>query len=376
MENPVYMDHNATTDIRPEAKDAIGRALELRGNASSVHRFGQDIRRLVEDSREAIAELAGARPAGVVFTSGGTEANTLAIQGAGRSRVLASAIEHSSVLKARPGIEEIPVDAEGLVDLRALDRLLAEDGDKTLVSVMLANNETGVIQPLADVAAVARKHGALVHSDAVQAAGKIDIGLDALGADMVSLSAHKFGGPMGAGALVIKGDLPLAPVLKGGGQERNRRAGTENVPGIAGFAAAAKAALAGLSGFARLGDWRDRIEKRLGEAANTRVFGLGGPRLANTSFVTMPGVNAETQVIRLDLAGVAVSDGSACSSGKVEPSHVLAAMGVDPEEASQAIRFSLGWNTTEQDVQRFEDAWINVCTDASRGEQQKNAAAA
>ena len=218
--------------------------------------------------------------------------------------------------------------------------------------------------------------GAWVHCDAVQAAGKIVIGLEALGADMLSLSAHKFGGPMGVGALVIKGDLPLAPVLKGGGQERNRRAGTENVPGIAGFAAAAKAALAGLPGFARLGEWRDRIEKRLGETANARVFGLGGSRLANTSFVTMPGVKAETQVIQLDLAGVAVSAGSACSSGKVEPSHVLAAMGVGPEESSQAIRVSLGWNTTEQDVQRFEDAWIKVCTDASRGKQDKNMAAA
>ncbi len=376
MDNPVYMDHNATTDLRPEAVDAIRRALELRGNASSVHRFGQDIRRLVEDSRETIAEFVGAGPAGIVFTSGGTEANALAIQGAGRSRVLASAIEHSSVLKARPGIEEIPVDAEGLVDLQALDRLLAEGGEKALVSVMLANNETGVIQPLADIVAVARKHGAWVHCDAVQAAGKINIGLEALGADMLSLSAHKFGGPMGVGALVIKGNLPLAPVLKGGGQERNRRAGTENVPGIAGFAAAAKAALKGLPGFARLGDWRDRIEKRLGETANARVFGLGRSRLANTSFVTMPGVKAETQVIQLDLAGVAVSAGSACSSGKVEPSHVLAAMGVDPEEASQAIRFSLGWNTTEQDVQRFEDAWIKVCTDASHGKQDKNVAAA
>ncbi len=241
---------------------------------------------------------------------------------------------------------------------------------------MLANNETGVIQPLAEVSAIAKNHGALVHCDAVQAAGKIDIDLEALGADMLSLSAHKIGGPAGVGALVIAGDVPIQPVQLGGGQERNRRAGTENVPGIAGFGAAAKATLEGLPGFARLGDWRDRIEKHLGEAANARVFGLGEPRLANTSFVTMPGVKAETQVIQLDLAGVAVSAGSACSSGKVEPSHVLAAMGVDVEEASQAIRFSLGWNTTEQDVERMIDAWIQVCTDASRGRQDKNVVAA
>lgn len=365
MENAVYMDHNATTAVRPEARDAVSRALAVTGNPSSVHGSGRTARRLVEDARDAVAALVGAEPAAVVFTSGGTEANNLALRGAGRARVLCSAVEHASVLSVIDGIIPIPVDGDGIVDLDALEALLAEGEDGTaLVSVMLANNETGALQPVADVAALAHAHGALVHCDAVQAAGKMAIDFRALSCDLMSLSAHKIGGPPGVGALVIAGDvaegLALSPVLRGGGQERGRRAGTENVPGIAGFGAAARAAREGLADFARLGPWRDRIENRLREHAGSRVYGFGAPRLANTSCLIMPGVEAETQVIQLDLAGVAVSAGAACSSGKVEPSRVLAAMGADAKEAATAIRVSLGWNTTEDDVERFEEAWIQV----------------
>lgn len=360
MKNAVYLDHNATTPTRPVARDAVARALELTGNASSVHGFGREVRRLIEDAREAVALLAGAEPRGVVFTGGGTEANNLSIRGSGRTRVLASAVEHVSVLKAVTDLEEIPVDGNGIVSLEALDALLAGDTRPALVSVMLANNETGVIQPLADISAIAKKHGALLHCDAIQAAGKIPFDIKALGADMMSLSAHKIGGPAGVGALVLAGDIHLQGIIRGGGQERGRRAGTENVSGIAGFAAAARAALDGLSDFAKLASWRDRIEAGLGKVTGVRIFGAPAPRLPNTTCLTMPGVKAETQIIALDLAGVAVSAGSACSSGKVEPSHVLAAMGVEAEDADRAIRVSLGWNSAADDIERFLQAWTTV----------------
>ena len=365
MKNPVYMDHNATTAVRPEARDAVALALALTGNPSSVHGSGRTARRLVEDARDAVAALVGAEPAWVVFTSGGTEANNLALRVLPkRAPILCSAVEHASVLSVMDGIVEIPVDGDGVVDLGALEALLAGEDTPALVSVMLANNETGVLQPVADVAALAHEHGALIHCDAVQAAGKMAIDFRTLGCDLMSLSAHKIGGPSGVGALVVtsgvEGDLALIPMLRGGGQERGRRAGTENVPGIAGFGAAARAAREGLADFARLGRWRERIENRLRQHAGSRVYGFGAPRLANTSCLTMPGVEAETQVIQLDLAGVAVSAGAACSSGKVEPSRVLAAMGVDANEAATAIRVSLGWNTTEDDADKFVEAWIQV----------------
>ena len=365
MKNPVYMDHNATTSARPEARDAVALALALTGNPSSVHGSGRTARRLVEDARDAVAALVGAEPAWVGFTSGGTEANNLALRVLPkRAPILCSAVEHASVLLVMDGIVEIPVDGDGVVDLGALEALLAGEDTPALVSVMLANNETGVLQPVADVAALAHEHGALIHCDAVQAAGKMAIDFRTLGCDLMSLSAHKIGGPSGVGALVVtsgvEGDLALIPMLRGGGQERGRRAGTENVPGIAGFGAAARAAREGLTDFARLGRWRERIENRLRQHADSRVYGFGAPRLANTSCLTMPGVEAETQVIQLDLAGVAVSAGAACSSGKVEPSRVLAAMGVDANEAATAIRVSLGWSTTEDDADKFVEAWIQV----------------
>jgi cysteine desulfurase len=369
MDRAVYLDHNATTTVRPAAAEAVAAALSLTGNASSVHGFGRAVRRAVEDAREAVAALVGAAPADVVFTSGGTEANNLALRGSGRERILVSAVEHESVLMAGAGAALIPVDSDGVVDLDALDSLLAGEGTPALVSVMLANNETGVVQPVAGIAGVARRFGALVHCDAVQAAGKIPVDMSALGVDMLSLSAHKIGGPAGVGALVVADSVPLSPIVFGGGQERGRRMGTENFSGIAGFGAAAREARKGVDGFAELGRLRDGLERRiLALSPETRIFGAGAERLPNTSCLTMPGMASETQVMALDLAGVAVSAGSACSSGKVQASHVLAAMNADAAQAASAIRASLGWNSTAQDVDAFVDAWSALHARAAAGQ--------
>jgi cysteine desulfurase len=357
MEHAVYLDHNATTPVRPEAAEAVVAALALTGNPSSVHRHGRMARRLVEDARERVAALVGAEVAEVVFTGGGTEANALAVRGAGRSRVLVSSIEHVSVLDAFESAEPIPVDGDGIVDLDALEAMLAAEDVPALVSVMLANNETGVVQPVAAVAALARRYGALAHCDAVQAPGRIVVDMKALGVHMMSLSAHKIGGPAGAGALIVADEVPLAATVRGGGQERRRRAGTENVPGIAGFAAAAEAAGA-VEDAARMARLRDRLERGVRELVPaTKIFGSGVPRLPNTSCFAMPGVASEVQVMALDLGGIAVSAGSACSSGKVAPSHVLRAMTADDECAACALRVSFGRTNIDQDVDRFLEVW-------------------
>jgi cysteine desulfurase len=348
-----YLDWNATAPLRPEAAGAMTEAWALGGNPSSVHRRGRAARRLVEQSREAVAALVGASADGVVFTSGGTEANHLALLGSGRERVLVSAVEHSSVLDAMPAAERIPVDSDGIVDPAALAALLEADPRPALVSVMVANNETGVIQPVQELAEVAHAYGALFHCDAVQAAGKIPLSLAEIGADFLTLSAHKIGGPAGIGALILASIAEVTPLLRGGGQERNRRAGTENLAGIAGFAAAAAAC--DITEYAPVRELRDRLESAL--PADAIVIGAGASRLPNTSAIAMPGVPAETQIIALDLDGVMVSAGAACSSGKVGPSHVLAAMGAAPDIANSTIRVSLGWSTTEADTAHFIDAW-------------------
>jgi cysteine desulfurase len=358
MQTSVYLDYNASAPIRPEAAAAVARALSLTGNASSVHGFGRRARACLEDAREAVAALVGAPARAVVFTSGGTEANALALRGTGRPRVLLSAGEHPSVLKAVDGARLVPLRRDGVIDLARLAAMLEEGAQPALVSVMLANNETGVIQPLEEVIALARRHGALVHCDAVQAAGKIAIDRGALGVDLLSLSAHKIGGPQGVGALIVGDALEVTPLLRGGGQERGRRAGTENLPGIAGFAAAAELAKAELADTARIAALRDDLERRLRALAPEAViFGATAPRLPNTTCVAVPGLAAETQVMSLDLAGVAVSAGSACSSGKVAPSHVLRAMAASEAETAAAIRISLGWASTSADVDRFLYAW-------------------
>ncbi len=360
MESSVYLDYNATAPLRPEARTAMAAALDVCGNPSSVHAPGRAARRLVEDAREQVAALVGAAPSQVIFTSGGTEANNMALKGCGRDRIIVSAIEHESVLRPAPDAEIAPVDGDGVVDAERLAARLGRDGPPALVSVMLANNETGAIQPVAEIAALARDHGALVHCDAVQAAGKIAIDMAGLGVDLLTLSAHKLGGPPGTGALIAGDGVTLAPLIAGGGQERGRRAGTENVAGIAGFGAAAEAA-AGLGGWPRIAALRDRLEARAGEAVpDLHIFGAAAPRLPNTSCLAMPGVRAETQVMALDLAGVAVSAGSACSSGKVEPSQVLLAMGAGEEAAANAIRVSLGWASESADVDAFLAAWADL----------------
>lgn len=371
MPTAVYLDHNATAPLRPAVAQAITECLGRVGNPSSVHRFGRAARRTVEEARERVAALVGACAADVVFTSGGTEANALALKGCGRARVLVSAVEHDSVLRAMPA-ETIPVDGEGRVVPEALTALLAADGRQALVSVMLANNETGVLQPIAEIAARAHAAGALVHCDASQAAGKVLVSLGDLGVDLMTLSAHKLGGPHGVGALVAAEHVALTPLLAGGGQERGRRAGTENVAGLAGFGVAAELAAADLEAFAGLAALRDAIERRLPAV----VIGAGAPRLPNTSCLAMPGVAGEVQVMAFDLAGIAVSAGSACSSGKVRASHVLAAMGVPPDVAAGAIRVSLGWNSSAEDVESFIAAWtalaartaVNRTTAASAAE--------
>jgi cysteine desulfurase len=352
-----YLDWNATAPLRPEAAVAMSAVLARCGNPSSVHRWGRAGRRTVEQAREAVGALLGwVDPSGVVFVSGGTEANYLALLGAGRERVLVSAVEHDSVRLAVPEAETIPVDRNGIVALDALDGLLAADARPALVSVMLANNETGVIQPVAEIAAIARRYDALFHCDAAQAAGKIPLDAGVIGADLITLSAHKLGGPPGIGALIVTRRLDLVPIFRGGGQERGRRAGTENLPGIAGFAAAAAAAE--IAVYDQVRALRDALEARIAAVApDAAVLGAAASRLPNTSAIAMPGVAAETQVIALDLDGVMVSAGAACSSGKVGPSHVLAAMGVGPDLAASTIRVSLGWGSTEADIDHFMQAW-------------------
>jgi cysteine desulfurase len=353
-----YLDWNATAPVRPAAAAAMAAAAAGYGNPSSVHRRGRAARHLVERSRAAVAALVRMPPEAAVFVSGGTEANHLALAGAGRERVLVSAVEHDSVLRAVPSVEQIPVDHNGVVRLEALEELLAADPRPALVSVMAANNETGVIQPVGEIAALAREHGALFHCDAVQTAGKLPLDMATLGPDFLTLSAHKLGGPPGVGALVVAEGRDVAALLRGGGQEGGRRAGTENVPGIAGFAAAAELAAAELAVYEQVRALRDALEAAIMTAApDAVVLGAAVPRLPNTSAIAMPGVSAETQVIALDLDGVMVSAGAACSSGKVGPSHVLTAMAVAPEIAASTIRVSLGWSSTEADLDHFVRSW-------------------
>ena len=351
MPDRVYLDANATEPLRPAARAAALAALDLTGNPASVHGFGRGARALLETARETIAARFGGHPADLVFTSGGTEANALAIAGlgAGRRRIV-SAIEHAAVREAAPEAAILPVDRQGIADLARLAALLAE-GPPAFVALMLANNETGVIQPIAEAAALCRRFGAHLHVDAVQAAGRIACDFTALGAASLALSGHKLGGPAGAGALLLDADAAkrLAPLIVGGGQERGRRGGTPPLAAIAGFAAAATADPADLAPL------RDAAEAAAIEAGAV-VCGAGAPRLPNTTCLALPGVKAETQVIALDLAGIAVSAGAACSSGKIAQSHVLAAMGLG-DLAGQAIRVSLPWSATAADITAFSNAY-------------------
>jgi cysteine desulfurase len=367
MADRVYLDYNATAPPRPAVVEAVAEAMRLGGNASSVHGEGRAARALVEDARRSIAALVGAEPGQVVFTSGGTEANNQALRASGRRRTVVSAIEHDSVRLALADAVPAPVTGAGEIDLEALDRLLAAADEPALVAVMLANNETGVIQPVAEVAAIAHRHGALVHCDAIQAAGKVAVDIAALGADTYAFSAHKLAGPQGVGALVVRAPGAVGRLIHGGGQERGLRAGTENVAAIAGFGVAARLGAAGLDAFAGLATMRDDLERRLRAIApRLTIFGERAARLPNTTKLAMPGVAAETQVIAFDLAGIAVSAGSACSSGSVEPPYVLTAMGVPDAVALTAVRVSLGWGTVAADIDRFVAAWSDLYRRAGR----------
>lgn len=361
----IYLDHNATAPLLPEAREAMTEAMATAGNPSSVHAGGRAARALVEAARSEVAALAGARPDQVVFTSGGTEANLLALAGArgatGTCRIFVTAVEHPSVLAAVEDAVPLPVDGEGLADPAAIGRVLEASDGPALVSVMLANNETGAVQPVAEVAALARRHGALIHTDAVQAAGRVPLDLGTLGVDLMTLSAHKLGGPAGVGALILRDPGRIAAVIRGGGQERRLRGGTENLLGIVGFGAAARVAREGLGRVPALTALRTRLEAAaLAAVPAARVLAAGAPRLPNTICLALPGVRAETQVMALDLDGFAVSAGSACSSGKVARSHVLAAMGVAESVALGAIRVSLGWSTTAAEVDAFVAAWARL----------------
>lgn len=377
-----YLDWNATAPLLPEARAAMIAALEAGGNPSAVHRHGRAARRIMEDARAGIAAAFGARPQEVVFTSGATEANNLALKGLAPSvsRILVSAIEHPSVREAARHagvpVEVIPVTADGVVDVAALAGRLAAADDEALIAVMAANNETGVIQPIAEIAALAQVHGALVHCDGVQMAGKAPLSFSTLAVGTLALSAHKMGGPTGVGALLVRDGLPLAAQLLGGGQERGRRAGTENVAGIAGFGAAADATVALQSDMTRIAALRDALEDTfLKEVPDGVVFGRKAARLANTSVCALPGVRADLQVVALDLEGVAVSAGAACSSGKVARSHVLDAMGAGAL-ADNAIRISLGWTTTEDDIAAFLDAYLKIARRRGAAAEPERRAAA
>jgi len=367
VQQRIYLDHNATTPIHPAVVDRMVATLRDEfGNPSSVHHFGQRAKAVVDEARAAVAALIGAEAAEVVFTSGGTESDNFAVRGvaealeaAGRRHLIASAIEHEAVLNTlkalgRRGwrITLLPVDQSGVVSADSLRSALADD--TALVSVMHANNEIGTIQPIAELARLAHERGALFHTDAVQSAGKIPIDVKALGVDLLSLSAHKFYGPKGVGAIWIRRGLRLLPLMTGGKHERNRRAGTENVAGIAGMGVAAQIARTKMAeDAARLGALRDRLEQGLLAAVpGTQVNGAREPRVANTTNISFERVEAESLLIALDLEGVAVSTGSACSSGTLEPSHVLKAMGFPAHRTQNSIRFSLGAANTEADIDR------------------------
>lgn len=360
----IYLDYNATAPVRPEVVAAVGRVMaDTFGNASSVHAFGQQAKAELDGARSAVAALIGAESSEIVFTSGGTESDNMAIRGvaealepAGRRHLVTVGIEHEAVLHTVRALNRrgwqttvLPVDASGVVSPEAVREALRPD--TALVSVMHANNEIGTIQPVAEVASIAREHGALVHTDAVQSAGKIPVSVKALGVDLLSISAHKFGGPKGTGALWIRRGVRLVPFMTGGRQERARRAGTENVPALAGMGVAAHLAAEGLAGAEALGVLRDRLEAAvLARVDGSVVNGDPARRVPNTTNISFDGIEAESLLIALDLEGVAVSTGSACSSGSLEPSHVLRAMGLSNTRARNSVRFSLGPATTDADI--------------------------
>ena len=374
-EKRIYLDYNASAPLRQEARVAMLGALQRCGNASSVHAEGRQARQLVEEARAGVAMHVGTDPRNVTFTASGSEANVSVLapaivgdQPTGIDRVLVGATEHPSVLAGgrfpRDRVATLPVDGDGVIDLAAMSEALArsaELSETVLVSVMLANNETGAIQPITEISKIAHQAGAIVHTDAAQAIGRMPVNIGDLGVDFLTLSSHKIGGPQGAGAVVMKSEgVAFTPLITGGGQERRRRAGTENVAAIAGFGAAILAAKDDLAKTNTWRSWRDGLAAAIATGSGTTIFSERVSRLPQTLCVGVAGATAETLLIALDLAAVAVSSGSACSSGKVGSSHVLTAMGVDPDLARSAIRISFGWDTRENDLEMFQTTFSEV----------------
>jgi len=368
----IYLDYNATAPLLPRVVEAMTAASLQPSNPSSVHALGRKARQLVEDSRDVVAKAVSAFSNEVIFTASGTEANTMALRSFADRPILVGATEHASIAKTaqRLGGDTLTVGVQGMIDGDGMARKLAALGRPAFVSVMLANNETGVIQPVAELVAIAKRYDALVHCDASQAIGKIPVDMGLLGVDMLTLCAHKAGGPVGVGALVVRQNLPVKPLLTGGGQELGRRAGTENVSAIVGFASLLQEPVP--AWMTPVASWLRDMEAAIKEAAPDAIIaGEGAPRLGNTSCIMMPKVNSETQLMTFDLEGFAVSAGSACTSGRIEASAVLLAMGVGRELASGAVRISAGWNSSREEILRFTEAWKKAYMRLSHGHAQR-----
>jgi cysteine desulfurase len=355
-----YLDHNATTPLRPNAMAAVSIVLSEVGNPSSIHHFGRSARKHVEDARKKIADTLNVSSGQVFFNSGATEGNNTILKGFSGKRILITATEHSSVIDAGVKCDLIPVHPSGLIDINAFQKMVT-DNPPALVSVMLVNNETGVIQPVAEISKIAKSVGALVHCDAVQAYGRIAFTRESLGVDFLTLSSHKIGGPQGVGALIVSAGTTLPKLLEGGGQERRSRAGTENTAGITGFGAAAFEAVASIPTFQKLETFRNLIEAEITKSPRVKIYGQNAPRVANTICCTVDGLTSDTILMAFDIEGIAISSGSACSSGTVKISHVLKAMGMDDKKTAAALRISLGYTTTTQDIEQFIKVWNILC---------------
>ncbi|MBT5073138.1 MAG: cysteine desulfurase [Kordiimonadaceae bacterium] len=358
----IYLDYNATALIKPEVIELMSEVMKEGGNPSSVHGLGRLAKARMEEARSIIAEQINCRPQMIIFTSGGTEANNMAVLTCDRTRLITTNVEHDSIRSAssrfKGGVDHLSVDQDGLIDLGVLKELLEENGSSAIISILFANNETGVMQDVKKISAIAHEAGALLHIDAIQALTKVPIDFMELGADMMSLSSHKTGGPQGVGALITYEKLPVKSFVMGGGQEIGRRGGTENIAGIAGFGKAVSLIPQSLEKMKELESWRDEIERKLFEYAPASKFlGQNAKRLPNVSTIYMPNVTSETQVMNFDLDKICISSGSACSSGKVKSSHVIDAMSNDANIATSTIRMSLGWGSEHSDVRAFIKSW-------------------
>lgn len=360
--NRIYLDYNATAPIRPDVIDGMSKIMHHVGNPSSIHQEGREARKIIEQARQNVSELVGCHPKQVIFTSGATESNNMLLKGyAPHRRILVSATDHPSIIYGGVDVELIPVHTNGLTDLVALEDLLKKDKTPSFVSIIMVNNETGVIQPIKEIGTLVKQYDGLFHTDAAQAAGRIPLHFPSMGVDFLSLSAHKMGGPHGMGAIIMQNGTNPPKLIHGGGQERRQRAGTENVAGIHGFGIAAEIALDNLENFSKLKAYRTQIETAFKSShPNVLINGEEAPRVANTTSLTIEGFDASTLLMSFDLEGIAVSTGSACSSGSVQASHVLKAMGATDSQAKSGLRISSGWATTQGDIDAFIKSWTKI----------------